>query len=214
MIIQGKHAQIKLYKENIRVFKTYKDSLYADNEYFALNCLAEMNIMNLHPKKETQETLSMDWIENAKQPDLSIKQERFNLANQLALYLKHLHNCSIKKYGQYITHEDIFSDNILICDFSGSLLFIDWGLSKKRDNIFPDMASTALGVFNDYQETYEYFLLKYFNEHLQPDFKLIDKYILDLYNEYKTIREENNFETETLQKRLNNARNIINAIKN
>ena len=205
MITQGKHASTKLYKNEIRIFKTYKDSVYVDNEYFALSFLAKNNIMDLHPKKESPFTISMDWIKDAESIDVN---ENHFIPIRLAAYLKVLHKSSFEQYGLYITHEDLFSDNILICPKFNTLYFIDWGLSKKRNTIYPDIASVALGIFNEKPEYYRIFLDNYFNI-AQIDYEQINFFLENLFNECIIIREKNNFETESLEKRLICAKQMI-----
>lgn len=200
----GKHAKIEIYSAYKRVFKTYKDSLYVENEYFALSFLATQNIMNLNSKKESPFTISMDFIQDAKSPD-SINE---NFVRILTAYLKNLHKCSLRTYGKYITHEDIFPDNILICEKLDTIYFIDWGLSKKRDCPYPDIASCALGVFNNEPQLYRLFLELYFGDISKVDFNLIDKYVKELYNEFKAIRLENNFEIESLDRRYEKTKTL------
>lgn len=208
MLIQGKHAKVKLHQEQIRVFKTYEDYTYVDNEYFALDFLAKQEIMDLHPKKESPFTISMDLITDAESPGLENPEKRQDLIKNLVSYLKILHANSYNEYGLYITHEDLFPDNLLICNNSDTLYFIDWGLSKKRSSIYPDIASAALGIMNDYPEYYKFFLEEYFDNLSSVDIKLIELYIKDLYEQYKEIREKNNIETESLNIRLKKAYEI------
>lgn len=210
--LQGKHAKIKLCKKADRVFKTYNESSYIDNEYFALRFLAENDIMNLNPKRESYFTISMDWINDAHSPSLKTDKEKIFLAKELALYLKKLHKTSYETFGLYITHEDIFSDNLLICENYGILYFIDWGLSKKRKSVYPDIASPALGIFNEHPEFYEILLREYFSDTEFIDYKRVKKHILDLYEECFNIRSDNNFETNSLNVRLKNALNIIDKL--
>lgn len=213
MLIQGKHAQIKLYKENIRVFKTYQDSAYTDNEYFALDFLAKQEIMNLNPIKESTFTISMDWINEAESPNMDTPENRNYMVVNLASYLKTLHVNSYNAYKLYITHEDLFLDNFLVCKNSNLLYFIDWGLSKKRDSVYPDIASALLGTFNDYPEYYKLFLEEYFGSLYEVEFKLIEKYVSDLHLEYCSIREKNNFETVSLKLRLEKAQKTLVHLK-
>lgn len=202
MITQGKHAEVRLYKEQIRVFKTYKDSKFIDNEFCALTFLAKTGIMNLNPKRESDKTISMDWIKNAKPPGLKTKSQRTFIVNQLATYLRHLHQYSHKVFGLYLTHEDIFQDNVLICPETDILLFIDWGLSKKRASVYPDLASCALGIFNEYPESFKYFIYEYFLSDKNIDTEQLYFYVTELCQEYKAIREKNNIESESLDLRL------------
>ena len=210
MKTSGKHAKIIINPADKRVFKTYNDPMYVDNEFFALSFLAGQNIMDLNPRKETLYTISMDFIEDARNPDDS---DLKPLPAMLARYLKTLHSCSYKKFGEYITHEDIFADNILICGKFGTLYFIDWGLSQKRSTPYPDIASCALGVFNNEPESYRQFLQNYFEDISKIDFSLIEKYISSLYNKFKSIRIENDFETNSLDKRLENAGKVIRSVQ-
>jgi serine/threonine protein kinase len=202
MIIQGKHSNIRLYKEIIRVFKTYKDSSYVNNEFFALDFLAKQEIMNLNPQIESPFTISMDWIREAESPQMNSPENRAYMVTNLASYLKILHDNSFKSFNHYITHEDLFLDNFLVSNNSNMLFFIDWGLSKKRDNVYPDIASALLGAFNDYPNDYRLFLDEYFGRSYKVDFKLIEKYSFELFNEYRLIREENEIETNSLKQRL------------
>ncbi|EKE03415.1 MAG: hypothetical protein ACD_20C00207G0012 [uncultured bacterium] len=212
MIIQGKHAKIKLHKEKIRVLKTYEDSSYVDNEYFALDFLAKQGIMNLNPLKESVYTISMDLITEAQSPKINTPEERDYLVTNLVSYLKNLHSNSYKEYGLYITHEDLFLDNFLVCNNSNILYFIDWGLSKKRESIYPDIASALLGAFNDYPEDYKLFLEKYFGSIADVDLNAIATNIADLSQKYSSIREKNNIETDSLKLRLKNAMETINKL--
>ncbi|OGH98833.1 MAG: hypothetical protein A2104_08450 [Candidatus Melainabacteria bacterium GWF2_32_7] len=209
MLIQGKHAQVKLHKEKIRVIKTYEDSSYVDNEYFALDFLAKQGIMDLNPEKKSIYIISMDWIKEAESPKMDTPDERDYLVENLVSYLKNLHSNSYKAYGLYITHEDLFLDNFLVCNNSNILYFIDWGLSKKRETVYPDIASALLGAFNDYPEEYKLFLTKYFGSLSNVDLKAINTYIMSLYQEYNLIRENNNLETDSLKLRLRNAQEVI-----
>jgi serine/threonine protein kinase len=209
MITQGKHAEVRLYEEQIRVFKTYKDSKFADNEFFALNFLARTGIMNLNPKKETAKTISMDWIKNARAPVLNTAVQRSYFVKQLACYLKHLHNYSLEVFGLYLTHEDLFLDNILICPKTSVLLFIDWGLSKKRATEYPDLASCALGLFNEYPESFISFINEYYQSSKTIDIDQLYFYIAELCQEYREIREKNNIESESLEQRQLNAKKMI-----
>lgn len=213
MLVQGKHAQIKLCKKHIRIVKIYKDPFYVENELFALDYLAKSGIMNLHPKKETSNIISMDWIKGAERPKIDSVKQRHYLIGNLAAYLKNLHKNSYNSYSLYITHEDLFLDNLLICPKSGVLYFIDWGLSKKRDSVYPDIASAALGIMNDNSEYYKSFLIKYFGDISEINFNLIEKYIYESYNEYKGIREGNGIETDSLKARLKNAQEIVKNIR-
>ena len=209
MLIQGKHSQVKLHKEKIRVFKTYKDSSYVDNEYSALDFLAKQEIMNLNPIKESPYTISMDWIREAQSPETETPENMNYLVINLASYLKTLHANSYKAHNLYITHEDLFLDNFLVCQNSNLLYFIDWGLSKKRDSVYPDIASALLGAFNDCPEYYKLFLKEYFGSLQGVEFKLIQKYVLDLCQEYSLIREKNGFETDSLKLRLEKAQKTL-----
>ncbi|OGI03269.1 MAG: hypothetical protein A2Y25_05045 [Candidatus Melainabacteria bacterium GWF2_37_15] len=212
MKFKGKHAKIEIYLERQRVFKTYKDPMYADNEYFALCFLADQNIMDLKPRKESLFTISLDFIQDAKSLDFTCKMDTERFVGLLTLYLRNLHRSSLHNFGKYITHEDIFPDNILICEKLGTLYFIDWGLSKKRESPYPDIASCALGVFNNEAGLYRLFLEQYFGDISKINFNLIDKYINDIYNECKSIRLENNFEINSLDERFEKAKHIIQSI--
>jgi serine/threonine protein kinase len=212
MITRGKHAEIRLYEKQIRIFKTYKDSLYVDNEHFALSFLASQKIMNLHPKKESAHTISMDWIKETIQPDISNYKTRGHLRSQLSAYLKELHQLSFEKYGQYITHEDIFPDNVLKCCNTDKLIIIDWGLSKKRDNVYPDFASIIMGIFNEYPEDAAELITEYSGNLSNIDCELILRYVYELYEEYKNIRKSNNVEIKSLDSRLKQAINILNLL--
>ena len=209
MLVQGKHSQVKLHKEKIKVFKTYKESSYVDNEYFALDFLAKQEIMNLNPVKESPYVISMDWIREAESPQMNTPENRNYLVINLSSYLKTLHDNSYKAYKLYITHEDLFLDNFLVCKNSNLLYFIDWGLSKKRDSVYPDIASALLGTFNDHPEDYKLFLEKYFGSIVEVKFNLIEKYVLELSLEYSLIREKNGIETDSLKLRLEKAQEII-----
>lgn len=212
MIIQGKHAHIKLHKEQIRVFKTYEDFSYVDNEYFALDFLANQEIMNLNPKKESLYTISMDWITEAESPKIDTPEQRRFLVKNLVSYLKNLHKNSFETFGLYITHEDLFLDNLLVCDNSDILYFIDWGLSKKRSSVYPDIASAALGVMNEYPDCYKLFLSEYFENLNEVDLHLIKVYINELFHEYVSIREKNNIETSSLNLRHKKALEMIKSL--
>lgn len=209
MLFQGKHACVELYNKDIRIFKTYQDSSYAENEYFALNFLAHTGIMNLYPKKESLSVISFDRIKNAQKPKLDTPKQRTYLAKELAYHLKQIHLAAYKKYKFYITHEDLFADNLLICNNTKKLFLIDWGLSNKRDNIYPDIASLALGAFNDYPESYMIFLDKYFENRDIVDISEIQNCFDRLYNEYRIIRVKNRFEIDSLNEKLIKAKEII-----
>lgn len=209
MLIQGKHAQIKIYEEKIRILKTYKDPQYVDNEFSALDFLAKVGIMNLNPKIESTNTISLDWINEGDIPELKTNKQKELFIYDLVKYLKELHKLSYDYYGFYVTHEDIFLDNLLICKNTGKLFFIDWGLSKKRNNVYPDIASSVLGVFNDYPELFTSFLKEYFEISSKIDFSQIEMYVNQLYQEYYNIRVSNSFCTDTLDARLLKAKELL-----
>ena len=209
MLLQGKHAQTKLYTEQLRLLKTYIEPCYAENEYFALNFLAESGIMSLNPKKESPESISMDWIKKAKSPELETDNQLLTLTTGLAAYLKNLHKNSLKIHGFYLTHEDLFLDNLLICEKSGKLFLIDWGLSQKSNSVYPDAASVLLGALNDFPDYYEVFLEELTGNIEKTDFEAFKLQINSLYNKYKAIRKQNGIETSSLDLRLQNAFNII-----
>lgn len=213
MILNGKHARVELYEKQIRIVKTYNNFVYVNNELAALTFLSDNQIMDLDVRKENDLTISMRWIKEAKTPDLSCTKVRTHLKEKLACYLKTLHSKSYNQFGYYITHEDLFEDNLLICNSTGNILFIDWGLSKNRNTVYPDIASILLGIFNDYYMDYKDFLYFYFDMPANIDFFQIENFLDERYQEYKMIRLSNNIEIESLNLRLKNAKEIINKLK-
>lgn len=212
MLIQGKHAKVKLYSEAIRIFKTYSDSFYCYNELLTLNFLSSEKIMNLNAKKESDYTLSMDWLNNT-YPLENINDQNFKITSKLATYLKALHCKSMKTLGHYLTHEDIFADNLLICKTTQDLYLIDWGLSKKRHTVYPDIASCAIGLFNENPELYKIFLTEYFESLNNIDLDVLEFYIKELAFDYRNIRIQNTIETESLDKRVEKAYKILDYLE-
>ena len=101
----------------------------------------------------------------------------------------------------------------MICENFGTLHLIDWGLSKKRNSVYPDIASCAIGIFNDYPDYYKLFLKNFFKDVSKIDFKMIEKCLKELYTEFKLIRMENNFEINSLDQQFEKAKNVINSVR-
>lgn len=214
MLNCGKHAEISLDREQERVFKTYKNSMYVDNELFALKFLAKAGILDLKPNKESEYTLSFNWLNDNVYSVLSEKSINSSFLESLVEKLKKLHINSFKEFGYFLTHEDLFADNILLRKSDNAINIIDWGLSGKRSNIYPDIASLALGIFNKNPQAYRSFLKLYFDSDINVDFGEIQYYAEFLYNEYLNIRLENCIEIDSLKERLSTALQVIKEVEN
>lgn len=201
----NRHAKIEFCPFSSRVKKRYEKAFYANNEYSALKMLSEFKIMDLRPQKESETEISMDYIKNTRSPEIENEKFIYNLA----MFLKKLHYQSKCANGCYLTHGDIFEDNILLSRDTDKIYVIDWGLAKNEDNIYRDIASCLLGVFNKSSKSFRLFLNQYFEDTSKIDFSLINNYLEIIYNEFKLIRLENNFEIQSLETRFEKARGII-----
>lgn len=210
MLIQGKHAKVEYYEKQIKIFKTYDEHSYNNNEFFALNFLANNSLMNINPQKESDYSLSMDYIDGADKLNSIDSKQIAIITKKLVSFLQQLHKISFEENQFFITHEDIFLDNILATSNLEKIYLIDWGLSKKRENIYPDIASATMGIYNDFPHEFDLFLQEYFKSHYMIDFDLLQKNIEDRYKEYYSVRKKNNFETDSLKVRYNKALSLIN----
>lgn len=212
MINQGKHAKVNLYKDQVKVYKTYNESEYAENEFFALSFLAKTNIMNLNPTIVDSKTISIDWLKDTEPVEINKNIVSNELAFFLATYLKNLHTKSFEYYSYFLTHEDIFLDNVLKSKNSENIYLIDWGLSNKRTTVYPDISSIAIGILNDHPYIYCLFIEEYFGSLSNCNKKELKATIKCLYDKYYSIREVNNIETNSLKERLEKSHELIKLI--
>lgn len=202
---KGKHATIYLNSDKSRLFKHYEEPKFVHNEFFALQFLENNCHYNLSPKKESDNSLSVNYL--TLQHPSKVLNKYF--VDTLCKHLKIIHLTSHQHFGLFLNHCDLFEDNIFITA-ENNIITIDWGLSRLDSSVYLDLSSLLLGLFNSNTNWFDYFVSSYFGHKKFVDFSKLRYHLYILYEDYTSVRKNNKIETNSLDFRLKKALNVIN----